>query len=271
MSITDSPTQQVFAVTMRNLQEGDSGYYWCGVEIRGGADDGAYLGLTVTKGSPGLSVLNNTVVGEEGGSVSIQCLYSNSLSEETGEEGHRLVLVHCRRGAVSCSYHCHAKTSNTETHHNITTENKTDFSHSTVEKLQVTLSTPDKENDPNAKSLSAQLPLLVTLGLLLLLAVPVAVVMVTWGLQNKHREMQAKCLDTDQTSTDLTQPSDPESDVMYTTVIPKRRASRHKISVDPEVTYSCIALQHRETLQPSVDPGCEVTYSSIVLQHRDGR
>ncbi|XP_036373681.1 CMRF35-like molecule 3 [Megalops cyprinoides] len=79
--IIDSPAQKVFTVTMRNLQEGDSGYYWCGVDIRGGADYGAYLYLTITRGSPGLSVLNNTVVGEEGGSVSIQCLYSDSLRD----------------------------------------------------------------------------------------------------------------------------------------------------------------------------------------------
>ncbi|KAG7488454.1 hypothetical protein MATL_G00032770 [Megalops atlanticus] len=83
VSIKDDPSQQVFTVTMRNLQERDSNKYWCAVKIKGFGtpDDKAPLFLAVTTGSPGLSVLNNTVVGEEGGSVSIQCLYSDSLRD----------------------------------------------------------------------------------------------------------------------------------------------------------------------------------------------
>ncbi|KAG9333004.1 hypothetical protein JZ751_013879 [Albula glossodonta] len=66
VSITDDPAQLVFTVTMRNLQRSDSGYYWCGVDLRNAVDDGAYLYLKVT-------------AGEEGGSVSIQCHYGDSL------------------------------------------------------------------------------------------------------------------------------------------------------------------------------------------------
>ncbi|KAI1888787.1 hypothetical protein AGOR_G00172320 [Albula goreensis] len=79
VSIIDDPAQQVFTVTMRNLQEGDSDTYWCGVEINRAADDGFKLYLTVTEGPAALSVLNNMVSGEEGGSVSIQCRYGDSL------------------------------------------------------------------------------------------------------------------------------------------------------------------------------------------------
>ncbi|KAG7488463.1 hypothetical protein MATL_G00032950 [Megalops atlanticus] len=81
VSITDNPTQQLFTVTMSYLQEGDSDYYWCAVEIDWAADDGAYLSLTVTRDSAGLSVWNNMVVGEEGGSVSFQYRYSDSLKD----------------------------------------------------------------------------------------------------------------------------------------------------------------------------------------------
>ncbi|KAJ7983951.1 hypothetical protein DPEC_G00368640, partial [Dallia pectoralis] len=31
----DDPVQQVFTVTMTNLQKVDSGWYWCGVEVGG--------------------------------------------------------------------------------------------------------------------------------------------------------------------------------------------------------------------------------------------
>ncbi|KAI1888789.1 hypothetical protein AGOR_G00172340 [Albula goreensis] len=79
VSIIDDSAQQVFTVTMRNLQEGDSDTYWCGVEINSAADDGFKLYLTVTEGPAALSVLNNMVSGEEGGSVSIQCHYGDSL------------------------------------------------------------------------------------------------------------------------------------------------------------------------------------------------
>ncbi|XP_036375403.1 polymeric immunoglobulin receptor-like [Megalops cyprinoides] len=74
VAITDDLVQRVFTVTMKDLQEGDSGWYWCGVEVGGiwRADDTASVHITVTHG---MSVLNSMVVGEEGGSVSIQCLY----------------------------------------------------------------------------------------------------------------------------------------------------------------------------------------------------
>ncbi|XP_036373585.1 polymeric immunoglobulin receptor-like [Megalops cyprinoides] len=81
VSITDDPAQQVFTVTLRNLEKWESGSYWCGVRVGWKAEDRANVHLNVNKGSVGLSVLNNTVVGEEGGSVSIQCLYSDSLRD----------------------------------------------------------------------------------------------------------------------------------------------------------------------------------------------
>ena len=33
VDIFDDPVQQVFTVTMRDLKEADSGWYWCGVEV----------------------------------------------------------------------------------------------------------------------------------------------------------------------------------------------------------------------------------------------
>ncbi|XP_036374249.1 polymeric immunoglobulin receptor-like [Megalops cyprinoides] len=78
-SITDDPAHQVFTVSMTNLQEGDSGYYWCAVEIGGAGtvDDSASMYLSVTAGTPGLWVDQQEVTGVEGGSVRVQCHYSN--------------------------------------------------------------------------------------------------------------------------------------------------------------------------------------------------
>uniref|UniRef100_A0A3B3SZU9 Immunoglobulin V-set domain-containing protein n=1 Tax=Paramormyrops kingsleyae TaxID=1676925 RepID=A0A3B3SZU9_9TELE len=46
----DDPDQPVFTVTMNNLTAGDSGYYWCGVEISGDSDVGTLIQLSVTEG-----------------------------------------------------------------------------------------------------------------------------------------------------------------------------------------------------------------------------
>ncbi|KAG9328729.1 hypothetical protein JZ751_011332 [Albula glossodonta] len=76
VSITDHPAQQVFTVTMSDLQEGDSDRYWCGVEVGNmwRADDVASVYITVTHG---MAVVSSMVSGEEGGSVTVQCLYSS--------------------------------------------------------------------------------------------------------------------------------------------------------------------------------------------------
>uniref|UniRef100_A0A3B3QGP3 Ig-like domain-containing protein n=1 Tax=Paramormyrops kingsleyae TaxID=1676925 RepID=A0A3B3QGP3_9TELE len=59
VSIRDNPKKQVFTVTMNNLAAGDSGYYWCSVEISGGSPVGTWVYLSVTEGK--MSVLQTTV------------------------------------------------------------------------------------------------------------------------------------------------------------------------------------------------------------------
>ncbi|XP_066512991.1 polymeric immunoglobulin receptor-like, partial [Hoplias malabaricus] len=73
-SVTDYPTQNMFTVELNSLQISDSGDYWCAVEIKDGPDDGDYLYLMVIA-DPAVSVINSRVSGQEGGSVSVRCLY----------------------------------------------------------------------------------------------------------------------------------------------------------------------------------------------------
>uniref|UniRef100_A0A3B4DXP0 Ig-like domain-containing protein n=1 Tax=Pygocentrus nattereri TaxID=42514 RepID=A0A3B4DXP0_PYGNA len=58
-SVTDDPTQNMFTVELKSLQDSDSGYYWCAVEIGGTGtpDDKDYLYLTVSAGKKSLSLL----------------------------------------------------------------------------------------------------------------------------------------------------------------------------------------------------------------------
>ncbi|KAM9439735.1 polymeric immunoglobulin receptor-like isoform 2-T2 [Clarias gariepinus] len=74
-SVTDYPAHNMFTVEINSVS--DYGWYWCAIEIGGiwDPDDRNYLYLTVSK-DPDLSVVKSSVKGEEGGSVTVQCLYS---------------------------------------------------------------------------------------------------------------------------------------------------------------------------------------------------
>ncbi|KAM6948641.1 polymeric immunoglobulin receptor [Aplochiton taeniatus] len=80
VTIFDDQVQQVFTVTMRNLKTADAGWYWCGVEVGGvwSADVTASLHINVVHG---MSVVNSRLSGEEGSSISVECLYSEKYRQ----------------------------------------------------------------------------------------------------------------------------------------------------------------------------------------------
>ncbi|KAK6492131.1 CMRF35-like molecule 8 [Huso huso] len=63
---------------MRRLEKNDTAWYWCAIKLGGKkeADQQFYLYLTVTEGTPGLSVTSNLITGSEGGSASVSCQYA---------------------------------------------------------------------------------------------------------------------------------------------------------------------------------------------------
>ncbi|XP_026170365.1 polymeric immunoglobulin receptor [Mastacembelus armatus] len=75
VSILDDPVHLVFTVTLNDLKEDESGWYMCGVEVGGlwSADVVAYTNIKVIHG---MSVVNSHLTGEEGSSVTAECLYS---------------------------------------------------------------------------------------------------------------------------------------------------------------------------------------------------
>ncbi|KAL4593286.1 hypothetical protein GN956_G26840, partial [Arapaima gigas] len=94
MSVKDDPTQGVFTVPLKNLQEGDSGMYMCLLDRNGHFYRPELMyNITVTSDTPGLLVKNNTVEAELGGSVTVPCFYSDVYSKR--EKGW------CREGTES--------------------------------------------------------------------------------------------------------------------------------------------------------------------------
>ncbi|XP_056598984.1 polymeric immunoglobulin receptor [Triplophysa dalaica] len=76
VTIADDPTQHVFTVTMQNLMKGDSGWYWCGVEVGGMwiSDSTASLYISVVQGQ-----CVSAVSADEGDRISVHCNYSQNL------------------------------------------------------------------------------------------------------------------------------------------------------------------------------------------------
>ncbi|KAK9541476.1 hypothetical protein VZT92_001515 [Zoarces viviparus] len=74
-SIADDKTQRTFTVTVNDLR--DEGYYWCAVEINEGRDIREYFHLSVTRGTPSLTVDHQEITGFKGHHITINCYYSN--------------------------------------------------------------------------------------------------------------------------------------------------------------------------------------------------
>ncbi|XP_041866624.1 uncharacterized protein LOC121655828 isoform X2 [Melanotaenia boesemani] len=75
-SISDERNKNIFTVTIKHLTHENTDY-WCAVELSDGGYVRQYFQLSVTSGRPSLYVDNQEVTGFRGGSVTINCSYSN--------------------------------------------------------------------------------------------------------------------------------------------------------------------------------------------------
>uniref|UniRef100_A0A8C2HX96 Ig-like domain-containing protein n=1 Tax=Cyprinus carpio TaxID=7962 RepID=A0A8C2HX96_CYPCA len=83
LSVIDNPDQNLFTVTMRNLQSTKhDGRYHCAVKIEGKPTVIYDLCLQV-QSAPDVSVVSSSVSGHEGGDISVQCLYSSGYKNKT--------------------------------------------------------------------------------------------------------------------------------------------------------------------------------------------
>nr|XP_023663767.1 polymeric immunoglobulin receptor-like isoform X3 [Paramormyrops kingsleyae] len=285
VSIRDDPDQRVFTLTINNFTHGDSGYYWCCVEISGASDPGDWVSLSVTDGSSRLSVDKQEVTGVEGDSVSVQCHYGYSVnkklwckiggtcvSERSGswdldgrpvlirdDTGNRVFIVTMRglERKDTGWYWCDAGGLQIPVH-------------ITVKLITITEShEEDGGNNDKLRSL-VQLALYVGLGLLVLLLI---IIFITWKVWDKHKKKTT--MSQNQGNTDLTLNPDPE----YAAIGNIKRDPPGQASEEPgaDVTYSSIVLSDPEQVssrcsshRPAVTPASDVVYSSVALKHREG-
>ncbi|KAJ8339667.1 hypothetical protein SKAU_G00343000 [Synaphobranchus kaupii] len=211
---------------MKKLKTGDSGYYWCAVEINYGGDKGSYLDLSVTAGTPGLWVDQQEVTGVEGGHVSVQCHYNEPNDRKSW----------CRAGD-SCIEVSSGKSGRSEI--------------KDVSSEKVFIVTVRELNREDAGCPSDLKIVLMVLGILLL---AVAVAMVTWRLWKRHGGRGSRSSEEDVTYSTVfhkKQSSHRESP-------PQSQPSENP---PDEVMYSSI-VSHNP--QPPAETASDVIYSTVV-------
>ncbi|XP_026134573.1 CMRF35-like molecule 1 [Carassius auratus] len=83
LSVIDHPDQSLFTVTMRNLQNKHTGYYYCIVETGEQPPIKAiYEPYLKIQPAPDVSVVSSSVSGHEGGDISVQCFYSSGYQNK---------------------------------------------------------------------------------------------------------------------------------------------------------------------------------------------
>uniref|UniRef100_A0A3B1KB90 Ig-like domain-containing protein n=1 Tax=Astyanax mexicanus TaxID=7994 RepID=A0A3B1KB90_ASTMX len=101
ISVTDYPSQNMFTVDLKNLQDSDSGCYWCAVKIGVSTTHSLLL-----HSDPAVWVKNSRVIGQEGGGVSVQGFYSSEYKNK--------VRKWCRVKTWSCYPVRRTKTQNSK-------------------------------------------------------------------------------------------------------------------------------------------------------------
>ncbi|XP_065132747.1 uncharacterized protein [Paramisgurnus dabryanus] len=82
VSVIDHPDQSLFTVTMRDLQEQNTGTYWCAIKIEGAAYDVTEWFYITIQSAPEVSVMSSSVTVDEGGNISVQCLYTSTYKKK---------------------------------------------------------------------------------------------------------------------------------------------------------------------------------------------
>ncbi|XP_073704654.1 polymeric immunoglobulin receptor [Garra rufa] len=216
VTIADDPTQHVFSVSMRDLTEEDSGWYWCGVELGGMwvSDSTASLYISVIHG---MSVVSTMLNANEGGSVTAQCLYSKNLrsnekrwcrsgnlnscmvTDSEGTFSSKNVFIHDDRNRMftvtieqlemkdSGWYWCGAGQQQVAVHVSVTAQTTTLSATSPIQNLKTSVKNPTvlSSNDPHSRPIWESS--LVVCGVVLLVMIAL---LVLWKLRQLYKKKQ---------------------------------------------------------------------------------
>nr|XP_046214599.1 polymeric immunoglobulin receptor-like isoform X1 [Oncorhynchus gorbuscha]XP_046214600.1 polymeric immunoglobulin receptor-like isoform X1 [Oncorhynchus gorbuscha] len=279
LSIADNVTTRVFTVTMKNLQLGVSGYFWCAVEN----GDTTHLYLSVATGTAGLYVDQQHVTGVEGQSVTVNCNYRNSgdfcwcrlggscVERTVGNldgasvelkrilaNGKKVMIVTmsqlkmkntgwywCAVGDLQMPVHITVNQSTT-TQSNTTTTNRNNGG-------------TDEKRQERIQSL-----LVVLLIPLSLLVVVIAGTLVILKKLRKQKDKKAK----DQPPNTTVQSADSEQNITYSTVSHTRGTAQQGLNPERHGDlYSTVIPKQHRTAQREAEPG-DVVYSTVAQHQR---
>uniref|UniRef100_A0A4W5JQP9 Immunoglobulin domain-containing protein n=1 Tax=Hucho hucho TaxID=62062 RepID=A0A4W5JQP9_9TELE len=258
LSIADNVTTRVFTVTIKNLQLGVSGYFWCAVE----KGDTTHLYLSVATGTAGLYVDQQHVTGVEGQSVTVNCNYSNSggfcwcrlggscVKSSVGSldgasveikrilaNGKKVMIVTMSQLKMKNTgwYWCAVGDLQMPVH--ITVNQPNTIQSNTTTTNQNNGGTDEKRQERIQSLLEV---LFIPLSLL---GVVIAGILVTWKMLRKHKDKKAK----DQPPNTSVQSADSEQDITYSTVSHTRGTAQQDLNPEShsDIYSTVIPKQHR--------------------------
>ncbi|KAG7319902.1 hypothetical protein KOW79_017045 [Hemibagrus wyckioides] len=277
VTVTDNPAESFFTVTLKDLQTENTGWYWCAVEIYG-ADVSEGLQITV-KADPDLSVRERRVRGEEGGSVTVQCLYSAAYqntqkwwcrfkdrqcwtfrktetsqdpSVQLSDDGNSSfsVMMSGLKKSDAGWYWCSAGDLQVPVHINVTDSPP----------VSPNLTTTTESGLNQGGSMPATLPVwvLVAVGLgLLLILVSTVIYLHVRKTSKKENRTRTRVKSNDSTAHTPPSALDREVDVTYTSVFKATKNQTHSLIVkDDEATYG--------NVNSSTVKDDDVTYGNVI-------
>ncbi|XP_034093864.1 polymeric immunoglobulin receptor-like isoform X1 [Gymnodraco acuticeps] len=296
-SISDDKQRKIFTVTINDLTDKDTEYYWCAVEIKDGADLKEYFHLSVTGGSPSLYVAQQEITGFKGDNINIKCHYRNSrerkwcrlggscVTRSGSIDGARVEISASNSGVLTVTlsglrtessgwYWCGKGDLQMPVHITVTEKPTTTKSPSTPEPVKQTTSSADQTLstvDGEQQSFSGNLKsFIIPLSLLIFI---VMVAMFIWFMFKKHRQTKEESPATIISNAEVTystvkkkrktgQLGLAEEEVTYSDVKHMRRASEKwsEANRDVDVMYSSVVAEERQTKQRS---NADVTYSTV--------
>ncbi|XP_014887919.1 uncharacterized protein LOC106947441 isoform X1 [Poecilia latipinna] len=258
-SISEDKSQRIFTVTIKQLTADDT-YYWCAVENNNEADIGQRFLLSVTTGTPILSVADQNVIGYIGDKITIHCSYRNSGGVGWCKLGSTCVTVSGNIDGTAATvntavsnvisvtmsglkpessgwYYCVKGDFQMPVHLTVTVKPSVIGLQATTETIEVT-GTPaaTRPTDPGLGEIPNQRYVdpkvhIITLGMLSLV---VLVALLMWFIQ--------RCKNIKEDSTD---PRSNEWEIVYTAVSFKTKSTPQNEANEEDVTFSTVVYHNQ--------------------------